>query len=141
MGRKRRRPDHIELSNEFSRAHLDVLVTREVAAAGAGYATASFEVFAWNGEGPPYTKRPGGRCLYKKSDVIAWMEGRSQQVKSTSQYLPTARGYRDGQQTTPGAGGPTGRGRAPAGTVKRGPVTEEAALRAAALARGAVTDC
>lgn len=79
-----------ELRREFAEAALEEFLTRRVVAPGIGYSQSYLELRATKGGGPPFYKR-GRRVLYKKSDVLAWLEANSQRVTSTSQY-PSAIG-------------------------------------------------
>lgn len=69
---------------EFWNAAPDVELPREVTAAGLGLSSASLEKKAIEGGGPPYRKF-GRRCLYRKGDVIAWLDANSKRVSNTSQ--------------------------------------------------------
>jgi hypothetical protein len=81
------KPTIPDLRREFAEARPDELLPRAVTAAGIGYSLSWLELAATKGGGPPYFKR-GRRVLYKKADVLVWMEENSQRVRSTSEYPP-----------------------------------------------------
>ena len=78
-------PTSAELRREFVEAPEEALLTRPIVAAGIGYSLSWLEVVATHGNGPPFYKR-GRRVLYKKLDVLRWLEANSQRVNSTSEY-------------------------------------------------------
>lgn len=82
-------PPASEMRAEFWAAGPDVELPREVTAAGLGLSVASIEKKAIEGGGPPYRKF-GRRCLYRKGDVIQWLDANSQRVQNTSQLNPAA---------------------------------------------------
>lgn len=87
MPRTRTRFDFVLLANQFAAASDDALLPSDIASAGCGYSSgSSLDVYACTGGGPPYLKRNGGRRLYRKADVLAWLAQRSQRVCSTSEY-------------------------------------------------------
>lgn len=81
--------DVAAMRSEFWAAAPNVEMPREVVAAGLSYSVALFEKKAIEGGGPPYRKF-GRRCLYRKGDVIAWLDANSQRVQSTSQLKKLA---------------------------------------------------
>ena len=82
------KPTTADLRREFTEAHAEEFLTRPVVAAGIGYSLSWLELAATRGGGPPYYKR-GRRVLYRKGDVLAWLEQNSQRVSSTSEYAPS----------------------------------------------------
>jgi hypothetical protein len=74
-----------QLRQEFSGAPDDALLDRPTTAAGIGYSFGWMELKATTGGGVPFLK-VGRRCLYRKSDALAWLEANSQRVCSTSEY-------------------------------------------------------
>lgn len=73
------------LRTEFWEAHNDALLSRQITAAGIGYSEGWMELKAITGGGIPFLKC-GRRCLYRKSDVLAWLEANSKRVESTREY-------------------------------------------------------
>lgn len=74
---------------EFWGAPPEALVDRPTAAAVRYVSTATLEVEAIKGGGPPYT-RIGRRALYRKSDLLAWMERTGRTVENTAQLQEAA---------------------------------------------------
>lgn len=72
------------LSAEFWAAQNEALLPRPVVAAGIGYSVSWLEVKATHGGGPAMVKI-GRRVMYRKADVLAWLEENSRTVTSTSQ--------------------------------------------------------
>jgi len=69
---------------EFWSASDDVLFTREHVAAVRHMSEATLEVEAMKGGGVPYI-RIGRRALYRKRDVLAWLEANGRRVENTAQ--------------------------------------------------------
>lgn len=74
-----------ELRTEFWEAPNCALLDRQTTAAGVGYSLGWMELKAIHGGGIPFLKC-GRRCLYRKSDTLAWLEANSKRVQSTSEY-------------------------------------------------------
>lgn len=72
------------LNAEFWAAQNEALLSRPVVAAGIGYSVSWLEVKATHGGGPTMVKI-GRRVMYRKADVLAWLEANSRTVTSTSQ--------------------------------------------------------
>lgn len=73
-----------ELVTLFWNAPTEALFGQETVAAVIKKSTKTMECDRWRGTGIPYRKC-SGRVLYKKADVIAWIESH-QLVTSTSEY-------------------------------------------------------
>jgi hypothetical protein len=73
-----------ELIRLFWDAPPDAFFSQVVIAPVAGCTPKTMECDRWRGRGIPYRKC-SGRVLYRKSDVIAWLENH-QLVNSTSEY-------------------------------------------------------
>jgi hypothetical protein len=80
-----------DLRNNFWSAPNDALLDRETTAAGVVRSIGWMEIKAVKGGGIPYLKC-GRRCLYRKSDALAWLEANSKRVHSTSEYDAAAQG-------------------------------------------------
>ena len=76
--------DPAKLRREFWAAAADTLVDRETAGAAVHLSLAAMELAAIKGNGPPYI-RIGRRALYRKSDVLDWIEKNGQRVENTAQ--------------------------------------------------------
>jgi len=76
------------LRNEFWVAPVEALLDRATTAAGLGRSIAWMELVATRGGGPSFLKF-GRRVLYRKGDVLSWLERNSIPATSTSNY-PTA---------------------------------------------------
>lgn len=76
------------LRTEFWNAPLEALLDRQTTAAGIGHSLGWMELKAVTGGGIPFLKC-SRRCLYRKSDTLAWLEANSKRVQSTSEYVPT----------------------------------------------------
>lgn len=74
----------IDLIKFFWNAPIEALFGQEIIAPVIQKTTKSLESDRWRGQGIPYRKC-GGRVLYRKSDVIEWIENH-QLVTSTSAY-------------------------------------------------------
>lgn len=74
-----------ELQKQFIEADNEALLETKVVAAYTGLSISWFNNKAVYGGGIPYTKLINKR-LYKKADVLAWLEKNSQRVNSTSEY-------------------------------------------------------
>ena len=74
---------------EFWSAEANVELPREVVAAGLSFSTGRLEQLAIRGGGPSYRKF-GRRCLYRKRDVMEWLDEKSQRVENTSQLVKRA---------------------------------------------------
>jgi hypothetical protein len=74
------------LRSEFWSAPAVALVDRATVAASQYKSLAWAEQLAIKGGGPPFLKI-GRRCLYRKSDVLAWMEKNGQFVDSTAELV------------------------------------------------------
>jgi hypothetical protein len=70
--------------SEFWTAGIDFELPRDVTAAGLGKSLAWMEKAAIEGGGPPYRKT-GRTVLYRKGDVLEWLNANSQRVTSTAQ--------------------------------------------------------
>lgn len=74
-----------DLREDFYAAPNEALLDRKTVAAGIGFSLAWMEIKAVTGGGIPFLK-VGRRCLYRKSDVLAWLETNGKKVGSTSEY-------------------------------------------------------
>jgi hypothetical protein len=74
-----------ELRIDFWNAPNEALLDRETTAAGVVRSLGWMELKAITGGGIPFLKC-GRRCLYRKSDSLAWLEANSKRVNSTSEY-------------------------------------------------------
>ena len=92
-------PSVADLRNEFWDAPLEALLDRPTTAAGMGYSVPWLELRATDGGGPRYLKMRR-RVLYRKADVLAWLEANSTKAASTSEYPRTARKPRQTEQST-----------------------------------------
>lgn len=84
---KRRREQQSEaaqLRQEFWQAHSGAYVDRKTAAAARYVTSETLESEAIKGGGPPYI-RVGRRALYKKDELLAWMERTGRKVENTAQ--------------------------------------------------------
>lgn len=75
----------ITLQKQFIEADNEALLETKVVAAYTGLSVSWFNNKAVYGGGIPYTKLINKR-LYKKADVLTWLEKNSQKVNSTSEY-------------------------------------------------------
>ena len=75
----------ITLQKQFIEADNEALLETKVVAAYTGLSVSWFNNKAVYGGGIPYTKLLNKR-LYKKADVLTWLEKNSQKVNSTSEY-------------------------------------------------------
>lgn len=73
-----------DLSVVFWTAPNEALLSRPTTAAGIGYSVSWLELKATRGGGPRMTKI-GRRVLYRKVDVLAWLEINSRTVNHTSE--------------------------------------------------------
>lgn len=73
-----------ELSAAFWSAPNEALLPRPVTAAGIGFSVSWLESKATHGGGPRMTKI-GRRVMYRKSDVLAWLDANSMTVSHTSE--------------------------------------------------------
>jgi hypothetical protein len=73
-----------EVLKLFWEAPADAYFSQEIIAPVIGHKPKTLECDRWRGRGIPYRKC-GGRVLYCKADVIAWLEGHDL-VASTSEY-------------------------------------------------------
>ena len=73
------------LQKQFIEADNEALLETKVVAAYTGLSVSWFNNKAVYGGGIPYTKLINKR-LYKKADVLTWLEKNSQKVNSTSEY-------------------------------------------------------
>jgi hypothetical protein len=73
------------LRAEFWPAPLDALFDRSTVAAALNRSNAWLEMKATAGGGPPFLKF-GRRVLYRKRDVLAWLDKNSISASSTSSY-------------------------------------------------------
>lgn len=62
----------------------NALMPRDVVAAGISCSVSQLELLAMKGGGPTYYKFKR-RCLYRKGDVIAWLQKSSVAITSTSE--------------------------------------------------------
>lgn len=81
---KKQRKTASELVQAFWSAPLEALFGQETIAPVVNRQIKTLECDRWRGKGIPYRKC-AGRVLYRKSDVIAWLEGH-ELVSSTSEY-------------------------------------------------------
>ncbi|MDR2077754.1 MAG: helix-turn-helix domain-containing protein [Rickettsiales bacterium] len=75
----------INLRKEFIESSPEALLNTKVVAAFINKSVSWFNIKAVYGGGIPYTKL-GNLRLYRKSDVIDWLEKNGQRVHSTSEY-------------------------------------------------------
>ena len=73
------------LQKQFIEADNEALLETKVVSAYTGLSISWFNNKAVYGGGIPYTKLINKR-LYKKDDVLAWLDKNSQRVSSTSEY-------------------------------------------------------
>jgi hypothetical protein len=64
----------------------DALLDRRATAAGLGMSVKWVENKAWLGGGPPFVK-VGGKCLYRKKDVLQWLSQHGREMRSTSDTI------------------------------------------------------
>lgn len=76
----------IDLNATFWSAPDDALLPRPVTAAGLGYSVSWLELKATKGGGPRMVKI-GRRVMYRKSDVLAWLDVHSREVSHTSELV------------------------------------------------------
>jgi len=74
------------LRAEFYSLPPEALIDRATAAAVRYVSQSLMESQAIRGGGPPYT-RIGRRALYRKSDLLAWMEKTGRTVENTAQLV------------------------------------------------------
>lgn len=74
-----------ELRNKFLEAGNEALLRTKDVAAFTGYSISWLNNMAVTGGGIPYVKIRNTR-LYKKQDVLNWIEANGQFVTSTSEY-------------------------------------------------------
>ena len=74
-----------ELVQIFWNAPMEAFFGQETVAPVVNSSTKTLECDRWRGKGIPYRKTTTGRVLYRKSDVVMWLEGH-QLVSSTSEY-------------------------------------------------------
>lgn len=67
----------------------DALTDRATVAAALYVVPQSMEAMAIKGGGPPYT-RIGRRALYRKGDVLEWMQRKGRKVENTAQLAEVA---------------------------------------------------
>lgn len=72
-----------DLRGEFYALPAEALVDRETVAAASYRSYQTIEILAIKGGGPAY-RRVGRKALYRKADVVAWMESASP-VENTAQ--------------------------------------------------------
>ena len=75
----------IDLQKQFIEADPLALLDTKVVSAYTGLSISWFNNKAVYGDGIPYTKLINKR-LYKKDDVLTWLDKHSQKVNSTSEY-------------------------------------------------------
>lgn len=73
-----------QLRQEFWQAQPGAYVDRKTAAAARYVTPETLESEAIKGGGPPYI-RVGRRALYRKGDLLAWMERTGRKVENTAQ--------------------------------------------------------
>ena len=71
--------------NLFLSAHVDALLPTKIVAAYLNKSISWFNNKAISGGGVPFIKL-GNKRLYKKQDVLDWLELNTEKVTSTSQY-------------------------------------------------------
>lgn len=71
--------------NTFLSAFADALLPTKIVAAYLNKSISWFNCKAVSGGGIPFIKL-GNKRLYKKQDVLEWLESNTQKVSSTSQY-------------------------------------------------------
>lgn len=81
---KRTKKTDTELVAIFWDSPLDALFGQETVAAVTQRSPKTLECDRWRGQGIPFRKC-SGRVLYRKADVIAWVESH-QLMNSTSEY-------------------------------------------------------
>lgn len=72
--------------NNFLSAPADALLPTKIVAAYLNKSISWFNCKAVSGGGIPYIKL-GNKRLYKKQDVLDWLNSQTQKVTSTSEYL------------------------------------------------------
>ena len=75
----------IDLQKQFIEADPLALLDTKVVSAYTGLSISWFNNKAVYGDGIPYTKLINKR-LYKKDDVLTWLDKHGQKVNSTSEY-------------------------------------------------------
>ena len=75
----------IELQKQFIAADNEALLSTKIVAAYTGLSISWFNNKAYQGGGIGYTKLLDKR-LYKKADVLKWLEENGKKVNSTSEY-------------------------------------------------------
>ncbi len=73
-----------QLRAEFWSLPADALLDRSTTAAGTYRSVKALEEMATKGGGPRYI-RLGRKALYRKSDVLQWIEANSQTIENTAQ--------------------------------------------------------
>lgn len=81
--------DPANARREFWASSDEALHTRETIAAAIHASVDLMESFAIKGGGPTF-QRLGRRALYRKADVLEWIERNSQRVDNTAQLKRTA---------------------------------------------------
>lgn len=84
------KPTLAELRDAFWTSPDHALLDRVTTAAGISRSVGWMELKAIRGGGIPYIKS-GGKCLYRKSDALAWIEANGIRVSSTSELPPAQR--------------------------------------------------
>jgi len=82
--------DAVALRAEWYSLPPDAMTDRATVAAALYLAPQSMETMAIKGGGPRYT-RIGRRALYRKADVLQWMETKGRTVENTAQLSEAAR--------------------------------------------------
>ena len=84
MEKKPKAYEIADMRQEFWSLPNEALVDRDTAGAVLYLGRESMEAYAIKGGGPRYMKI-GRRALYRKSDVLAWIDERAQMVENTAQ--------------------------------------------------------
>ncbi len=89
---KRRKPrkSEAELVQIFWNAPMEAFFGQETIAPVINSSTKTLECDRWRRRGIPFRKTITGRVLYRKSDVVVWLEGHPL-VNSTSEYTQEVR--------------------------------------------------
>lgn len=75
----------VESVQIFWNAPMEAFFGQETIAPVINSSTKTLECDRWRRRGIPFRKTITGRVLYRKSDVVAWLEGH-QLISSTSEY-------------------------------------------------------
>jgi hypothetical protein len=89
--RGRNKQSALEQVQMFWSAPMEAFFGQKIIASVTNSSTKTLECNRWRGRGIPYRKTSTGRVLYRKSDVVSWLESQ-QLVCSTSEYREVSHG-------------------------------------------------